>query len=103
MSAAVAVGGAPFTVSALIALALVAFGLFLLLFKIGRPLRSLYVLRQPQRSWMSREAWVAAVLFPLGVLALWFDNRALLVAAALLVLGLVQCMQCPQIVSLIQN
>jgi Fe-S-cluster-containing dehydrogenase component/DMSO reductase anchor subunit len=81
-SAAVAVGGAPFTVSALIALALVAFGLFLLLFKIGRPLRSIYVLRQPQRSWMSREAWVAGVLFPLGTLAIWFENRALLVAAA---------------------
>jgi Fe-S-cluster-containing dehydrogenase component/DMSO reductase anchor subunit len=83
VSAAVAVGGAPFTVSALIALALVAFGLFLLLFKIGRPLRSIYVLRQPQRSWMSREAWVAGVLFPLGILAIWFENRALLVAAAI--------------------
>ena len=31
-------------------------GLLLLLFKIGRPLRFLYVLRQPRRSWMSREA-----------------------------------------------
>lgn len=82
VSAAVAVAGAPFTISALIALALIAFGLFLLLFKIGRPLRSIYVLRQPQRSWMSREAWVAGVLFPLGILAIWFENRAFMVAVA---------------------
>jgi phenylacetyl-CoA:acceptor oxidoreductase subunit 2 len=61
---------------------LVATGLFLLLFKIGRPLRSIYVLRQSQRSWMSREAWIAGALFPLGILAIWFENRALLFAAA---------------------
>lgn len=82
VSAAVAAAGAPFSVPALIALALVASGLFLLLFKIGRPLRSVYVLRQPQRSWMSREAWIAGALFPLGVLAIWFEDRALLFAAA---------------------
>jgi phenylacetyl-CoA:acceptor oxidoreductase subunit 2 len=67
---------------ALTGLGLVATGLFLLLFKIGRPLRSIYVLRQPQRSWMSREAWIAGALFPLGILAIWFENRALLFAAA---------------------
>ena len=37
------------------------------MFKIGRPLRFIYVLRQPQRSWMSREAWVAGLLFPLAL------------------------------------
>ena len=74
--------GEPFAVSASISMGMIAFGLFLLLFKIGRPLRSLHVLRQPQRSWMSREAWVAGALFPLGILAVWFENRALLVAAA---------------------
>jgi phenylacetyl-CoA:acceptor oxidoreductase subunit 2 len=47
-------------------LCLVALGLGILLFKIGRPLRFLNVLRQPQRSWMSREAWIAAAFFPLG-------------------------------------
>ena len=56
-----------------LALAIVALGLFLLLFKIGRPWRFIYVLRQPQRSWMAREAWIAAGFFPLGALALWFD------------------------------
>jgi len=40
------------------------------------------VLRQPQRSWMAREAWLALIFFPLAVLALWFDSRPLLVAAA---------------------
>ena len=55
---------------AALALGMVAFGLLILLFKIGRPLRFLYVFRQPQRSWMSREAWIAALLFPLGGLYL---------------------------------
>ena len=62
--------------------AIVALGLFLLLLKIGRPLRFIYVLRQPQRSWMTREAWIAAALFPLAALALWFGGPALLIAAA---------------------
>lgn len=48
------------------ALCLVAVGLGILFFKIGRPLRFLYVLRQPQRSWMSREAWLAGAFFPLA-------------------------------------
>jgi phenylacetyl-CoA:acceptor oxidoreductase subunit 1 len=55
---------------ALAALCLVAFGLGILFFKIGRPRRFLYVLRQPQRSWMSREAWLAGAFFPLAALFL---------------------------------
>ena len=82
VAAVIAVAGEPFTRPALIGLGLVATGLFLLLFKIGRPLRSIYVLRQPQRSWMSREAWIAGALFPLGILAIWFENRALLFAGS---------------------
>jgi len=68
----------------LIALAFVALGLTMLLFKIGRPLRSIYVLRQPWRSWMSREAWIAGAFFPLGLLAMWFVIPALTIAAAVL-------------------
>lgn len=68
----------------LIALGLVGFGLFLVLLKIGRPLRFIYVLRQPQRSWMTREAWIAAFFFPLAGLALWSRAPALLVTAAVL-------------------
>ncbi len=76
---------------ALIALALIAFGLFLLIFKIGRPLRSIYVLRQPQRSWMSREAWVAAIFFPLAVFAVWSEDSALVGIAAVLGLLFLYC------------
>jgi len=66
------------------ALALIALGLFMVLLKIGRPWRSIYVLRQPKRSWMAREAWLAIALFPIGALALWFQVSALLVGAAIL-------------------
>jgi phenylacetyl-CoA:acceptor oxidoreductase subunit 1 len=65
-----------------VALGFVALGLFLVLLKIGRPLRSVYVLRQPQRSWMAREAWIAAVFFPLAGLALWLQLPALLIVTA---------------------
>lgn len=74
------------------ALAIIALGLFLLLFKIGRPLRFIYVLRQPQRSWMTREAWIAGALFPVGALALWSGMAALIVGAAVLAL----CFLCSQ-------
>jgi phenylacetyl-CoA:acceptor oxidoreductase subunit 1 len=82
-----AVIGAPYRWLALTALAVVALGLFGLMFKIGRPMRFIYVLRQPYRSWMAREAWVAVVFFPLALVAIWLDNFWLLVVAA--VLGLI--------------
>ena len=62
VTAVAGLDGVSVAVPALLALALIALGLFLLMLKIGRPLRSIYVLRQPQRSWMAREAWVAAML-----------------------------------------
>ena len=65
-----------------LALAIVAFGLLLLLFKIGRPWRFVYVLRQPRRSWMAREAWIAVAFFPLAALAIWFETLELVIAAA---------------------
>jgi len=70
----------------LVALGLVAFGLLLLLFKIGRPLRFIFVLRQPQRSWMAREAWIAGLFFPVGAIASWLDSPALMIPAAALAL-----------------
>ena len=86
-----AAGGAPVLAGGLTALAVVAFGLFLLIFKIGRPFRFIYVLRQPQRSWMSREAWVAGAFFPAALAAVWFESRIGLVVAALLGLGFMVC------------
>jgi phenylacetyl-CoA:acceptor oxidoreductase subunit 1 len=84
-------GGAQVTAPALVALAIIAAGLALLMFKIGRPLRFLHVLRQPQRSWMTREAWIAGLLFPLALAALWFDSRIALAAAAIVGLLFLFC------------
>ena len=71
----------------LVALALVALGLFCVLMKIGRPWRFAYVLRQPRRSWMAREAWIACAFLPLGLAAAWFDAPALALAAAVVALA----------------
>lgn len=76
---------------ALIALALVALGLLLVMMKIGRPLRAYSVLRQPQRSWMSREAWVAMAFFPLALAAVWTGNVALWLMAAAFALSFLFC------------
>ena len=67
-----------------LALALVALGLFLVLLKIGRPARFIFVLRQPWRSWMAREAWIACGLFPLAALGLWLGSLPITLAATIL-------------------
>jgi phenylacetyl-CoA:acceptor oxidoreductase subunit 1 len=87
----VGLNGTPVWLPGLIALALVACGLGLLMFKIGRPWRFLYVLRQPRRSWMAREAWVAALFFPLALAALWSGQRLALLIAAMLALTFLFC------------
>jgi Fe-S-cluster-containing dehydrogenase component/DMSO reductase anchor subunit len=81
---AAALDGYPTAMLSLAALGIIAVGLLLLLFKIGRPLRFIYVLRQPQRSWMSREAWIVGAFFPVALLALWLQSNALFVVAMLL-------------------
>ena len=68
------------TWAAIAALALMATGLGILFFKIGRPLRFLYVLRQPQRSWMAREAWLAGLFFPLATFYLLTNLLGIAVA-----------------------
>ncbi len=83
-AALVGMNGTPIYVPGLAALALVALGLTMLMFKIGRPLRFLYVLRQPRRSWMTREAWTVAVWFPVALFALWSNHAPFLLLAALL-------------------
>jgi phenylacetyl-CoA:acceptor oxidoreductase subunit 2 len=50
--------------------AFVGLGLFAVWLEIGRPLRAMNVFRHPARSWMSREAIAATVLFALLALAL---------------------------------
>jgi phenylacetyl-CoA:acceptor oxidoreductase 26-kDa subunit len=68
--AAIAGGHGAFLASPIIAgLALVAIGLLSVWHETGRPLRALHVFFHPQTSWMSREAYVATLLFPAGLLA----------------------------------
>ena len=76
--------GAPIAMLGALALGMIAVGLLGLMFKIGRPTRFIYVLRQPQRSWMSREAWIIGFLFPVGGLTLWLASTALGILAAVL-------------------
>lgn len=54
----------------LLGLALIGTGLTCVWFEIGRPWRALNVYKHVATSWMTREAMVAAVLFPVGGLAL---------------------------------
>lgn len=76
--------GVPSARLGLIAVCIVAIGLFVLMFKIGRPSRFLHVLRQPQRSWMTREAWIVGAFFPIALVSLWVSSKILTIAAALL-------------------
>ena len=87
--AAATVGPSPWL--GLLAMALIGLGLVMVLMKIGRPLRAISVLRQPQRSWMSREAWVAKAFFPLALAAVWTGMMALWLAAAGLALLFLYC------------
>jgi phenylacetyl-CoA:acceptor oxidoreductase subunit 2 len=72
-------------------LLMIAIGLVSVWMEIGHPWRALNVLRHPQRSWMSREAWVAMVLFSAGALALWSDNIVVIAVTAALGLAFVYC------------
>ena len=64
-------------------LALVGLGLLCVWLEIGRPLRALHVFLNPQTSWMSREAFVGALLFPAGLLAMLGMNGWIWVTAVL--------------------
>ena len=72
----------------LVGAALVALGLLSVFSEIGRPLRAMNVIRHPARSWMSREAFVAPVLFA-AVAAAWFaGSRAAWLSGFLALAGL---------------
>ena len=61
--------GAPLTGLLLGGLALVGAGLFCVWLEIGRPLRALHVFFNPRTSWMTRESFIAVLLFrPEGLL-----------------------------------
>ena len=74
-TAVMSIGGGMVRPLALLSLAFVALGLFFVWLETGRPLRApLNVLFHPQTSWMTREAMVALVLFPFGLIAVWQDG-----------------------------
>ncbi len=82
--------GTAFSLLVVAGLGLVALGLFAVGLELGRPLRALRVLVNPRTSWMSREAWSATLLFPVGLgAALGVSSLAWL--AALLALVFVYC------------
>jgi phenylacetyl-CoA:acceptor oxidoreductase subunit 2 len=57
------------TLLVLAGLALVGLGLLCVWLEIGRPLRALHVFFNPRTSWMTREGFVATLLFPAGLAA----------------------------------
>ncbi len=64
-------------------LGFVALGLLCVAFELGRPLRAFRVLRNPRTSWMAREAWIAMLLFPVGLVAAMEVADVAWIAAAL--------------------
>lgn len=75
----------------LIGLAFMATGLGLVWLEIGRPFRALNVFLHPQRSWMTREGFVATVAFGIGLAAIWFGHPLLIAATAALALLFLYC------------
>ncbi len=71
-------------------LALIGLGLLCVWLEIGRPLRALHVFFNPRRSWMTREAFAAALLMPVGALAA-FGVPGFAVPAGALALAFVYC------------
>lgn len=84
------IGGLAARLLVLAALALVGLGLLCVWLEIGRPLRALNVFLNPRTSWMSREGFVAVLLFPAG-LAAAFGMPGFMTVAALLALAFVYC------------
>lgn len=76
-------GSAPLLLLA--GIALIGTGLTCVWLEIGRPLRALHVFFNPRTSWMSREAFIAALLMPaaLGAAMGWPGARWLAAALAL--------------------
>lgn len=71
------------TLFVLTGLVLIGTGLLCVWHELGRPLRALNVFRHSQTSWMTREALVAALLFPAGLVAATGVAAFVWIAAAL--------------------
>lgn len=72
-------------------LVVIAIGLTSVWAEIGRPLRAMNVIRHARRSWMTREALVAPLVFAAGAIAAYTGDAALAWPAAVLALAFVYC------------
>jgi len=75
----------------LLGLALVAAGLTAVWAEIGRKLRAVHVFFNPMTSWMTRESFVAVLLFASGLAAAWSGSARLAVVTALVAVGFIYC------------
>ncbi len=78
-------------VALLLGLALVGAGLTAVWMEIGRKLRAVHVFFNPMTSWMTRESFVAALLFASGLAAAWSGSAQLAIVTALLAIGFIYC------------
>ncbi len=63
--------------------AIIALGLLFVFLEIGRKARFWYAILRPQSSWMTREVWVVAILYPLiGANVLWTSPQLWLATGA---------------------
>jgi len=75
----------------LLSLVMIGAGLALVWLEIGRPWRFLNVFFNPQTSWMTREAWMAALLFVLALVSVAMDYPVLIALAGLAGLAFLYC------------
>jgi len=75
----------------LLGLVFVAAGLFSVWMEIGRKLRAVHVFFNPMTSWMTRESFVALVLFAVGLAAIWTGAPQLAALTAVAALGFIYC------------
>lgn len=75
----------------LTALAFIGLGLFIVWLEIGKPWRFLHVYFHPQTSWMTREATVAILLFPIAFVGIVFKIPAMITLAGFLGLLFLYC------------
>ena len=83
--------GTPPLSTGLVTLAFIGLGLLLVWMELGRPWRFLHVYFHPQTSWMTREASVAILLFPIALIGIIFKFPAMITLAGLLGLVFLYC------------
>lgn len=81
----------PARAALLLGLALVATGLASVWLEIGRKLRAVHVFFNPFTSWMTRESFVALLLFASGLAAVWFGSPPFAALTAAVALGFIYC------------